>query len=498
MSKSNNPTISISSPASNVTFSAQTGKNTITLSGTICDPDVGDVESIYYRIDGSAGQVGTQHGSTITADNTNQPFSGSINVSSSSEGSHALYTWVQDNNGGQSTETAIPFNMDKTAPTINAPTLTATSTSVIIVQPDATDQVSNGVSTGLHTTAPFLYNRNGTYIGTWQSGSLSDSGLSPNTQYTYKYKAMDNVLNTSGYSTTSGIYTLAITPSINLNNATPYTLDVNVSDSNPANTQYQIWTGSNYVCQTGTLTLTPTWITLTGQKITVTGLTPDTLYTFTAKARNASNVETSNSNAPSGTTLFIPLTPANLSSDTLGDKINVSWNASSGATGYDLWVDGSTVDMGNTTSYQHTGVVAYSSHTYKIRAKNANGISGWSGDISAKPKYKKYSINAINNNNYIVFFTGNNIKTFTGVTFKVIYDPAQLDVLDINTATVANELTVGAITGTNMTVTQFIPGVIVFTLNKTVAPGKPWVGVFDAVKFKAKTTGKIHVTFITQ
>lgn len=62
-------------------------------------------------------------------------------------------------------------------------------------------------------------------------------------------------------------------------------------------------------------------------------------------------------------------------------QINVSWNSSSGATGYDLVVDGVTVS--NVSSpYTHSGLAASSTHTYKVRAKNSSGSSLWSLPVS--------------------------------------------------------------------------------------------------------------------
>lgn len=63
-------------------------------------------------------------------------------------------------------------------------------------------------------------------------------------------------------------------------------------------------------------------------------------------------------------------------------QINVSWNASSGATGYDLLVDGVTIS--NVSSpYSHTGLAAGSTHTYQVRAKNSQSPSAWSSMVSA-------------------------------------------------------------------------------------------------------------------
>lgn len=82
----------------------------------------------------------------------------------------------------------------------------------------------------------------------------------------------------------------------------------------------------------------------------------------------------------------VPNVPQNLKVTVDGTSvINISWNASAGATGYDLKIDG--VETSNVTSpYAHTGLAANSTHTYAIRAKNAKGASTWSSIVSATTK----------------------------------------------------------------------------------------------------------------
>lgn len=64
-------------------------------------------------------------------------------------------------------------------------------------------------------------------------------------------------------------------------------------------------------------------------------------------------------------------------------RIQLSWNASSGATTYTLR-DGSTVIYtGPATSFAHTGLVPGSSHSYTVSAGNGTGSSGYSSAVSA-------------------------------------------------------------------------------------------------------------------
>ncbi|MDD9267186.1 endo-beta-N-acetylglucosaminidase [Paenibacillus sp. GCM10023248] len=91
--------------------------------------------------------------------------------------------------------------------------------------------------------------------------------------------------------------------------------------------------------------------------------------------------------APATTTLSwtsrsTPEAPSGLQATASGnEQINVTWNASAGATGYDLLVDNTLVsDVIN--PYSHSGL-ASGTHTYSVRAKNDAGVSEWSVPVSA-------------------------------------------------------------------------------------------------------------------
>ncbi|MCS7462335.1 discoidin domain-containing protein [Paenibacillus doosanensis] len=81
------------------------------------------------------------------------------------------------------------------------------------------------------------------------------------------------------------------------------------------------------------------------------------------------------SNLPSAPT-GLTAAPASMS------QINVSWNASAGAAGYDLLVDGAVVG-GVSSPYAHMGLAANSAHTYQVRATNSAGAGIWSVPVSA-------------------------------------------------------------------------------------------------------------------
>jgi endoglucanase len=63
-------------------------------------------------------------------------------------------------------------------------------------------------------------------------------------------------------------------------------------------------------------------------------------------------------------------------------RIDVSWAPATGASSYDLEVDGAR-QAGSASPYAHSGLAASSTHTYRVRAQNSAGASAWSAPVSA-------------------------------------------------------------------------------------------------------------------
>lgn len=78
----------------------------------------------------------------------------------------------------------------------------------------------------------------------------------------------------------------------------------------------------------------------------------------------------------------VPAAPSGLSASAVSSsQINVTWSGVTGATAYDIEVDGTTISNVN-SPYAHTGLTAGSTHSYKVRAKNSSGMSVWSSAVS--------------------------------------------------------------------------------------------------------------------
>ena len=78
---------------------------------------------------------------------------------------------------------------------------------------------------------------------------------------------------------------------------------------------------------------------------------------------------------PSGVT-------ANSATNIADTSFTANWNAVSNATGYKLYIDGTPITLGNVTTYNVTGLVEASSHSYYVKAINSAGESSVSNTIN--------------------------------------------------------------------------------------------------------------------
>ena len=136
---------------------------------------------------------------------------------------------------------------------------------------------------------------------------------------------------------------------------------------------------------------------MTGTTFNDTGLTPNTAYTYTVRARDGAGNLSPNSNQISVTTNATtgdttpPTTPGTLSSPSkTSSSISLSWGAStdsggSGLAGYNVYRNGATVPTAQTTtnSYVDSGLAPNTTYTYTVRARDGAGnLSSPSNQIS--------------------------------------------------------------------------------------------------------------------
>lgn len=127
------------------------------------------------------------------------------------------------------------------------------------------------------------------------------------------------------------------------------------------------------------------------------GLTANTEHTYRVRAVN----DVSDGDwTELITKVSAPATPESLAAVIDTTNILVSWDSVDAATGYDIEVNGRVIDNGDATSYLHDGLNPNTKCTYRVRAKNENGISDWTGiltkttlpatpeDVKVEPTYR--------------------------------------------------------------------------------------------------------------
>ena len=203
--------------------------------------------------------------------------------------------------------------------TWNIPPVASSPTDIVMQATTASDD-----SPPVYYYFHFVSGGSGGTDSTWQTDiTYVDSGLQPNTQYTYQVKARDSFdpPNEGSYSTSGSAYTLANVPGAPaVNNPTGSTIDVNIDPgNNPATTEFAImcdstsppdstWNGK-YVDASGNPSTSGVWQTdSTWGTITVNNLNQNTFYSFSVKARNHDLIETDFGDSGSGYTILVDFT----------------------------------------------------------------------------------------------------------------------------------------------------------------------------------------------
>lgn len=105
------------------------------------------------------------------------------------------------------------------------------------------------------------------------------------------------------------------------------------------------------------------------------GFLPNTEHFYRVRAKNGTAVSAWSEEITRKTYTGVP---ANLSANATSSEITLTWDPVVGAQGYELEADGTIINTGMNTFYNHKGLLPGSVHKYRVRAKNAAGASQWS------------------------------------------------------------------------------------------------------------------------
>jgi chitodextrinase len=261
---------------------------------------------------------------------------------------------------------------DNQAPSV--PTgVTATGTSGSTATVSWTASTDNVRVTGYH-----VY-RNGSLVGTATAASYQDTGLTPNTTYTYTVSAFDGAGNESAQSPAVNATTQAadaIPPSAPSGlTATPVSaseIDLSwlAATDNVGVTGYNVYRNGSLV---GTTTSSVTYQDR--------GLNAGTTYSYVITALDAAGNQSAQSTGVNATTQAPDTTPPSVPTGlsvtgTTSATVSLSWAASTDnvdVTGYRVYRNGSLVGSAGTTSFTDSGLASGTTYSYTVTAYDAAG-----------------------------------------------------------------------------------------------------------------------------
>ncbi len=243
--------------------------------------------------------------------------------------------------------------------------------------------------------------RNGTQVGGTVAGTnFTDTGLTPNTNYSYTVAAVDAAGNTSAQSTALAIATLPDTtaPSVptgltaGTRTVTAIAFTWTASTDNVAVTGYRVFRNGTQISGNTTST-----------SFNDTGLTPNTSYSYTVAAFDAAGNVSAQSTALAIATLpdtTAPSVPTGLTSPSQTvNSISLTWTASTdnvAVTGYKVFRNGTQVGGTiTTTSFTDTGLTQITQYSYTVAAIDAAGnTSVQSSALLVSTKAKPGDVNS--------------------------------------------------------------------------------------------------------
>ncbi|WP_251508162.1 fibronectin type III domain-containing protein [Paenibacillus polysaccharolyticus] len=109
------------------------------------------------------------------------------------------------------------------------------------------------------------------------------------------------------------------------------------------------------------------------------GLLPNSVHIYRVRAAGENGIFSSWSEPMTIRTLLpVPAVPKGITSEATARTVTLQWEDVAEAVGYELEWDGQIVSLGKQTQYKAVDLQPGSQHTYRLRAINGGGNSGWS------------------------------------------------------------------------------------------------------------------------
>lgn len=237
-----------------------------------------------------------------------------------------------------------------------------------------------------------------------------------------------------------------------------------------------------------------------GDQLTYTdaGLAPGTEYSYMVRAQNAGGPGDWSPLLKKATLLNAPTVTAE---GRIADII-LTWNAVDNALCYEIEADGLTVaESVYGTTFTHGNLEPETGHSYRVKAKNAVSESEWSSLITAETTCPILTINCTDGEIIDLVIVASNLGQVTSKVFTIVFNPSELELIDLCSATPEIDLDIGRINGTDITVTRFTAdsqGIITFTVGTSLQIGQVLDGAVNTIRFRSKINGQSDVMHSVQ
>jgi hypothetical protein len=220
-------------------------------------------------------------------------------------------------------------------------------------------------------------------------------------------------------------------------------------------------------------------------------LAPNSLHTYRIRAMNEDGAgEWSSERSEWSLAVHSPTAPgipANVQAVAATDSITLSWNPVTGASGYMVEADGQSVSISG-TSYKHETLEPNTMHEYRVKAVNGQLQSGWT-PLLEQATVPELTVRVEKGTWFNLVVVAPEKPGADERIVTVLYRPEQLDVIDLSALTPTEERTTGPIVGTDITVTEYSPGRIVYRI------GRADKTVMNSIRFLSLTSDYPKITY---
>lgn len=226
----------------------------------------------------------------------------------------------------------------------------------------------------------------------------------------------------------------------------------------------------------------------------ITGLEFGTLYNIQVKAVVNGVVGPWSSNIAYYTPFktITAITPS-----AINGAISLSWNSLVGATGYDVEMDGVLLPTTTTASITTTLGSPYLTHAFRVRPYNAFETGEWS-QVFLYNQNKTATFDVVGNQEFSIFLPVTNVKNMNRYKVSLLFNTEELLLLDACELTPEAELTSQYVSSNNIQLVFGQAGAtqeLTMITNIDSAEGQYFTGTLNSLRFLAKKTGKITITY---